>query len=285
MEKTTATLMISGLYPRQKYAVVFTGDWRFVFAKRRLKRQLKHLGFRVVVFSPVKIARLNYSFFLKVSELKSLYKKGYGLWIWKPFILDEMLSLALDGDLVLYFDVGCDFIPTPCFESNLLEFTNSSSNICLVPVSSRTGLVKKFGPEEFKWSNRLLMEHLSLDPQDSSSAQYRATWIILKKDNQTRNLVKDWLSLLLLNNSELIVNTNNIGGYPIESRYDQSALSCLVKKKLRDGSLSCNDDLANRISDSIWCTRNFSLFPANYNTVLSNIFNVFFTKLMSSRNR
>jgi hypothetical protein len=50
---------------------------------------------------------LDKNFVNKFENILNCYKGG-GYWIWKPFLINEMLSKIDDNDILVYFDSGCE---------------------------------------------------------------------------------------------------------------------------------------------------------------------------------
>lgn len=46
-------------------------------------------------------------------------RRGYGFWIWKSLLLEDMLSKIPEGDIVLYADAGCGISTTPAARANM----------------------------------------------------------------------------------------------------------------------------------------------------------------------
>jgi hypothetical protein len=42
------------------------------------------------------------------SEFISKNNRGYGYWLWKPYIIKKTLESLSDGDILLYLDAGCE---------------------------------------------------------------------------------------------------------------------------------------------------------------------------------
>ena len=62
-------------------------------------------------------------------------QRGYGFWLWKPFIIFETLKKLNDGDICLYCDAGNSIVsdPSPLFTSckengGILLFENRDGN-------------------------------------------------------------------------------------------------------------------------------------------------------------
>ena len=61
---------------------------------------------KVYEFSPQNISDV---FYRNNAEIFT-YKRGCGLWLWKPYFINKVLLEANDGDIVFYSDAGAFFI-------------------------------------------------------------------------------------------------------------------------------------------------------------------------------
>jgi hypothetical protein len=48
--------------------------------------------------------------------------RGYGYWIWKSILLEDMLKKIPEGDIVLYADAGCGISTTPAARENMARW-------------------------------------------------------------------------------------------------------------------------------------------------------------------
>lgn len=83
------------------------GDKNFAESVFMIKRQAQSLGLfdKIISYSPNDLPP-----FIKASPLFS-FKKGGGYWIWKPYIILDMLSKCQEGDVIYYIDSGCTLKP------------------------------------------------------------------------------------------------------------------------------------------------------------------------------
>ena len=83
------------------------GDENFTESVNIIKRQAKSLGLfsKIISYSPKDLP-----LYIKASPLFS-FKKGGGYWVWKPYIIIDILSKCQEGDVVYYVDSGCSLKP------------------------------------------------------------------------------------------------------------------------------------------------------------------------------
>lgn len=48
------------------------------------------------------------NFWLKHCDFISLNKRGYGYWVWKPYIIKKTLKIMDNDDILLFLDCGCE---------------------------------------------------------------------------------------------------------------------------------------------------------------------------------
>jgi len=263
--------------------IAFKSDWRFAAANLRLRHQIRNFGLDFECYTPRSIQESSPGFFKYLKSIRDTNPNGFGLWAWKPFIINHAAQRLPDHSLLLYVDIGCDFIPTSNFINYVEAFRKSSFDLCSLPVSERTGAVARFGSEEEKWSTQSLINYLELNSRDIQSPQYRATWILVKISPHSRQLLKNWLSLIEFNDGELLREHSLAGNKLVHSRFDQSILSCLIKKSMRAGHIRISPEYSTNIGNSIWCTRNFTLYPPLKNTFSRRIQDSLFNKLLKNR--
>lgn len=152
--------------------------------------------------------------------------RGYGYWLWKPYIIRKTLEKMCENDLLIYSDAGCEI----CFQmkSQIEElFTIATTDLI---IGSTVG--NEWGPE-IHWVKKDLL--LLLDIQDEDpllrTQQRQATAVCLKKCDQVMKLVDEWYRIA--GNYHMIDDTpSRVPNLPEfrEHRHDQSIFSLLTKK-------------------------------------------------------
>jgi len=151
------------------------------------------------------------------------YRKGFGLWFWKPILIQHALSTRSDIDVWVYADSGCEIS---------LFGTNRFYNYLKLSVS--TGALFFSIPfRERSWTKHSLFKSLNVSEEDSNTCQVQATFFIVRNQENVLNLIDSWTSLVTEHNYENLLEPpkgeNSKEGF-IEHRHDQSLLSILVKK-------------------------------------------------------
>ena len=168
-------------------------------------------------------------------------EKGAGLWLWKPYIIEQTFRRMSDGDVLFYSDSGSHFIKNPEILIQLLD-DYSTDLVCFEMEDLR---------KEAFYTKRDAFHYLDCDDHQTAQTNQRlGGFIILKKTQKTVHFVKEYLSHCC---DERIISDNaNVCGFQnyegfIEHRHDQSVFSLLSKKynfqAFRDPSQWGNDRL------------------------------------------
>jgi len=85
------------------------GGQNYKDACSRLKRQASQMNVfdKITSFSDDNLKR-DSDFWLKHSEFILKNKRGYGNWLWKPYLIKKQMEQMNDGDILLYLDAGCE---------------------------------------------------------------------------------------------------------------------------------------------------------------------------------
>lgn len=161
--------------------------------------------------------------------------RGFGLWLWKPFIVLQKLLDLPKNDLLLYLDAGCqtNFQNRASIERwyDYLDITRKEDSLFM---KLRHG---QFGIEdlsEFAWSKAKLIKKFNLDYENLESPQVQAGILFLKNTDSIRDLISEWLELCIENNYSLLDSTTEKEHERfIAHRFDQSIFSLLVKQQHR----------------------------------------------------
>jgi hypothetical protein len=213
-----------------KEKIIFTsfaaGSNLYRASASRIELQARTSNFfdSVYVYSDLDAPNELKKFLIKNKEL--FKKKGYGFWIWKPFLINEILKKSKEGDIICYADSGCEIskFGKELFLENI-KFTSSSGSLFFhMP-----------GYPEINWTKKRTLDffRVSKDCRIISTAQIQATYFYIKNNETNRKLIRDWLNYCNFNRFSLVDDSDNFGINAktfIDHRHDQSILSLLVKR-------------------------------------------------------
>ena len=151
------------------------------------------------------------------------HPRGYGYWIWKPYVIGQTLARMADGDVLVYLDAGCEIRRRPDSPSNMVHRMNQCTTITY---STTACLTKHYCKMD-------LLEHLGMHREEIlNSPQRQATFMFIRKTPETVALVQAWYTLAgqyhLLDDSPSTVP--NAPGF-VEHRHDQAIFDLLVKNE------------------------------------------------------
>jgi hypothetical protein len=149
-------------------------------------------------------------------------KRGYGYWLWKPYIILQTLNIMQDNEILLYADAGCEIMNNPEEMKQLLK--NCDNNELLY---SSTPCIER------QWNKRDLLNYMDMDkPHFINTLQSQATFILIKKNVNTFNFIKEWYDIASTNYHFIDDSSSILQNYDdfIEHRHDQSIFSLLTKK-------------------------------------------------------
>ena len=177
----------------------------------------------------------------KVNFLLSKGKKrGYGYWVWKPYLIKKIFEEVEYGDIINYVDIGCHIIKDN--SSRFEEYLNyvKEKDRWILPFQYHSNLecdVKSIifpNRKECIYTKGDLLKHFDVYNNDevTQSPQFWAGCFFIKKHEKSINFINEWIEVFQ-KRFDLIDDTpSKIKNYSefIENRHDQSVYSILCKK-------------------------------------------------------
>ncbi len=219
----------------------------FSFASKDLKRSAERLLNQANdshFYDEIKIIISNKTDEILKSKIKSLLsigkKRGFGYWIWKPYLLKKIFDKIDYGDIVNYIDIGCHIIKTNSLRFNqYLDFIKQDDN-WILPFQYHSDLENNINNilfpnrDERKYTKGDLLEYFDFynNSNITNSPQFWAGCFFIKKTDVSIEFLDQWLSIFeknfhLIDDSPSI--KKNLVGFE-ENRHDQSVYSLLCKK-------------------------------------------------------
>lgn len=177
--------------------------------------------------------------------------RGYGYWIWKPYLVHITLNELKNNDILVYSDAGCTINKNG--KERFSDYINLINNSDLGNISFQMDhLEKTFTKGEvFNYFDAYdLLE----------TGQIANSVIILRKNEHTNNIVKIWYESCLNYRNLIDDSRNNILNDPTfrDHRHDQSVFSIIRKKYgtifLTDESFVLNNGKFD-LKYPIWASR------------------------------
>jgi len=205
------------------------GNETFKGARDRIKKQAEAMGIfngTIRIYSPEDLTEE-----FKATVGPTLQEpRGGGYWLWKPYIINDMLNQLKEDDILVYADAGCDLNPAGVPRLNeYVKMISKDSGKCVLAMS----LEKEF-PEN-NWTTSAIFDHFGIPPENARaiSAQVVTGASIYRKCKESMALVSAWLKTAM-ENPELFTDKFNEEAKVrrpafTENRHNQSIFSVLVK--------------------------------------------------------
>lgn len=161
-------------------------------------------------------------------------KRGFGYWAWKPIIINSVLSKINENDILIYSDAGNQFNVNG--KDKLLEYIEVANkhDIWVISLTEDFPDVNWTKADTIKYFIDNIVEANKNDEFHTliHKGQLESGTIILKKNDFTQNLLREWENLMTINNLHLFDDSpsikKNIKTFK-ENRHDQSIFSLLLK--------------------------------------------------------
>lgn len=238
------------------------GSRSYRSALRRLKNEVRDLDSKAQLwfFDDPEACELIDGLSVGLSAFAEKYPRGYGLWIWKPWIIWQVMSKAAYGDFVFYLDAGC---------------TVHTSDASRKRYSYYLDYLREMGTLHFRqnflvsdWTKQEVLQHFRFDPRDLRVGHIYAGIQGYLVNESSIAFVRDWLNACTLDDGRLLLDVSDRSKEHIqfiEHRHDQSVLSCMVQQQ---GRPSIPDETffhpnwnRNGAAFPFWATRKISGIP------------------------
>lgn len=185
--------------------------------------------------------------------------RGFGWWIWKPFLIRETLrecvARGLDG--VSYIDAGCEINYSTAHAAtrfrDYLDTAMDGRDIFAMHLP---------GHAEEAWTRQVVMDHFDLSPELRAAPQVQAQTIMVANSN-TIGFSDEWLRTCTHDEYSLVRDGGaaEANSAPFRAhRHDQSIFSCLMKSHsiptIPDETFWAPNWQAEGARFPLWATRN-----------------------------
>ena len=230
-------------------------------AAERIKQQAAEFNIFTDIISYTDIELKNdEEFWSKNGEFIENNKRGYGYWLWKPYIIMKTLERLSENDILFYCDSGCELNVEG--KTRFLSFLEEVNEKLIMGTGTCSS--------DYTYTKKDLIEYIGITDVNVLKIRHmQAGCLLMKKTDIIINLISEWYSIGS-NNYHFIDDSPSISeNFPgfREHRHDQSIYNLLVKKyDLLNYSLdptnwgntltSKDNYLNNAMSFPIWYCRN-----------------------------
>lgn len=211
------------------------GSQDYYDAVNRLTNQIKELNlFNQIYGFTDEDLKKDIEFWNKHGDFIENNKKGYGYWLWKPYIIKKTLEKLNENDILVYLDVGC--------EINIKQKNKFINFIKLLDKKNILG--SSCASNDIKYTKKDILNYFNFDINKDKKLlekkHMQACILFIKKNDLIINFINEWYDICS-NNYNFLDDSESIdNNYPqfVENRHDQSIFNMLVKKyNLLDYSL------------------------------------------------
>lgn len=202
------------------YAVTFADEHYAEMAKAHLW-SAAHIGGadRVRCFTP---ADLDADFRERNADILRL-PRGYGYWLWKPYIILKALDELNDGDFLMYADAGTFYVNR--VQHMVVQLNRDKRDIFL-----SSSLL----PNACFTKRDAFVRMACDEPAAYKAHTVAAGYLLLRNTPFARAFVFRWLAYA--EDPQILTDAPSVGGLPelpefIENRHDQTVLSLLTYKE------------------------------------------------------
>ena len=262
------------------------GNFNYRRASRRLGAQAKttQLFSSVTNFTDRDLEEFIPNFNERHKDFIRSNKKGFGYWLWKPYLINYALEKIAPNEILVYVDSGAEFNleskPAIVRWNEYLRFVDKHH--CLAfQLESRGDL--DVNPQEICYSKKYLIDFLKPTNLSLTSNQILAGSFFLKKTERNIQFIERWIHVATSDNYKYLNDflSQKENRSFVAHRNDQSIFSLLYKHNgmffIPDETDSRNN-LCARNNWPIWHIRNrsgISRGPLKTNDLFDRLFNFF----------
>ncbi len=221
-------IIITNVTSSRHFVTFGAGSRGYRSAMSRLKREIIRLDpeAQVWIFDETDITEEIDGLGQSFSEFASANPRGFGLWVWKPWVILDVINKAQDGDIVFYLDAGCTVHTSAMSKSRYRSYLDH--------IQSYGSLIFQQKYIECCWTKNEVVGHFHLGEDDLNSGQVLGGIQGHLVNETSRKLVSKWLQACVLDSGRLLTD---IGSRELEDdrfvshRQDQSILSCIAKQE------------------------------------------------------
>lgn len=155
-----------------------------------------------------------------------IYRRGYGYWKWKSYLVKLQFGKMEEGDILIYADAGCDY--------NSKGKNRLKDYLDIVKKHESGIMVFEDNYKESQLTKGDVFEYLVGDTKCPSISETNQRWagmFVMRKCSNTVKFVDEWVNICMNHYNLITDKASRVGNYPefIENRHDQSVFSILTK--------------------------------------------------------
>jgi len=196
-----------------------SNSWKNSFT--RIKSQIDGLEiFSNIVLFDEHMLKNKTNFYEENKTIFNVFPKAYGGGIWKPYIIEKCFEIYPETDLFFYSDSGNEFFFNAENKNRFNQYTEKAI---------RDSFLAFRGPVlENKYSHCSVINEIYPNAKDTK--QFNSGTLFIKNNKVGKKIIEDWKYFCIKDNYRLILCEEKCCDDFYTNIYDQSILSCILKK-------------------------------------------------------
>lgn len=217
------------------FSFITYGDDNFKNAKERIINEVKNTGIfngNIKAYGP---EDLSDDFVKKLGNIIN-ESRGGGYWLWKPYIIYDMLNKINMNDILVYTDSGCSINTSGNKRLNeYIDMISPKSGYSVLAMQLKSGKHDNNSLKSKVWTSSPIFDYfnIKLNSTIANNDSILATMIILRKSPESLSVIRRWLDVAE-QKPDLFTDKYNSDSKLKnpdfkENRHDQSILSIIVQ--------------------------------------------------------
>jgi hypothetical protein len=254
--------------PQNLLFVTFGSGGAWSAATKRLTKQARKFGKSdgLIIFDENDLQSLDPS----LLSFAEFYPRGFGLWKWKPLIIQEVLRMHPGVKIVIYLDAGCELNRTKMSLRRFDDYLNI--------VDANGGLGFEIPHLEVDWTDPELFVQFKGAHKNN---QLAGGILFLRNSSATKKLLQEWNYWMSTSEGKYLIGASVNEDFPKnyqEHRYDQSVISLLWHERnlptLPDETFWAPQWKNKGHGYPIWATRNRLRVSYRHNRIVIIAFQI-----------
>ena len=205
------------------------------FADKRLKSTLKRIEhearashyFDIIVAVDEAILKSDKAYWEQYKSFYTANQRGFGYWMWKPYLIKKQLEKMNEGDILVYLDAGCEIHSNSAAEQRFQYYVDEARKNGIVCFDHLRCYIKQYCKGDV-----LSFFNVLTDTSVLNSKQVMAGILIMSKCKKTNAIIDEWYAIsheqprLLNDEPSVVPNQPDF----VAHRHDQSIFSILAYK-------------------------------------------------------
>jgi hypothetical protein len=247
--------------------VSFGSHRKWHYALKRLAKQVQRLDLNLVFLTYGEKELKQLKEWVDITSFITQHSQGYGLWLWKPLIIQDALDKNKDALGVIYLDAGCELNVNHISKQRFKEYLDLALREHL--------LVFEMNLLEYNYTSHEVINRIYPNLLEDHK-QISAAVIFVKNSIKARKIIKMWHELITENDNanligkvyKTILEKDTSKPALISHRNDQSILSLVLRKlniiTIPDETYWAPDWKNLGKNYPIWVTRNHHYYSVTF---------------------